>query len=727
MGADFVPSATRKAADGTTPMGNGSAGVLMTNGSVSNNQIGGTGTGEGNVIAYNGVTVADDGVEITSSPPSAVGNSILGNSIHHNALLGISLQAQSTPLGNDPGDGDTGPNSKQNYPVLDPASAWGGTSATAIAGSLNSTPNTTFRLEFFGSSIADPSGFGEGEKFLGSASVTTDGAGDASFVALLPTGSAAGDVITATVTNPAGSTSEFSGSTTVAAAVDIQVAESVGAGDSLELVLPVVIHIADGIGALDAVLIIPPVIIEIGEGIGAGDNFQIIPPVIIEIGEGIGAVDSVQIIPPVIIQLGEGIGISDTPQLIPTLVIQLGEGIGTGDAVQFIPTLVIQLGEGIGTGDAVQFIPTLVIQLDEVIGTGDAVQFIPPLVIQLDEVIGAGDFVLIISPLVIQLTEPIGAGDLIGLADFDGIDDPIDGFIDESDEFVDESGTTSNNFTDQHIGGTSFGAIVDRGGLLVTVSDESNPDGMLLTATGGPGTATFSACSEPQSEIFLTHGDSLIVSCGSLITQVISGPVEILLEDQTVISVPSGTSITISELTDGEFVIENTGSTAAVIEVDGAEVGLEPDEIIEIDEVVGTDLEVELHIIDQFKSGACPGGQGSCKFPVSAAEVLIFDRNDPAFQDAFGGKNPNGNIYDQVFESGIGQVGGCTISPVDAGSCTAGTTAVGENLTIVRYVVDENTTAYIGRPGTQRGLDNSGKSATRFQIIKGLRKTGQSI
>jgi len=205
---------------------------------------------------------------------------------------------------------------------------------------------------------------------------------------------------------------------------------------------------------------------------------------------------------------------------------------------------------------------------------------------------------------------------------------------------------------------------------------------------------------------------------------VVSGPIDILLADETLVSVPSDTSITITEPTDGEFVIENSGETSATIEVDGAELVLEPDQTIIIDEVAGIDVEVELHIIDQFKSGACPGGKGSCKFPVLEAEVRIFDRNDPGFQDAYGGKNPHRNIYDQVFESGTGSVGGCTISPDDAGSCTAGTTFVGENLVIIKYVADENTTVYVGRPGTQRGFGNPGKAVKRFQIIKTIKRDG---
>ncbi|MDH3602705.1 MAG: thrombospondin type 3 repeat-containing protein, partial [Candidatus Tectomicrobia bacterium] len=84
------------------------------------------------------------------------------------------------------------------------------TSATTgqITGTLNSTPNTEFRLEFFANSQCDPSGFGEGETFLGFTNIQTDGSGNAGFTANLPVPE--GQVVTATATDPDGNTSEFS-------------------------------------------------------------------------------------------------------------------------------------------------------------------------------------------------------------------------------------------------------------------------------------------------------------------------------------------------------------------------------------------------------------------------------------------------------------------------------------------------------------------------------------
>jgi len=195
--------------DGTTPLGNATNGVLIhegaVNASASNNTIGGASTGAGNTIAFNG----ENGVTIGSNPPVAVVccNAVEGNSIHSNVRLGIDLRRDGvTP--NDPGDGDTGANNLQNFPVLTSASTSGG--STTVNGTLNSTPNTTFRLEFFSNTVCDPSQHGEGQTFLGFISVTTDGGGNASFTATVAAAPAGQQFITSTATDPANNTSEFS-------------------------------------------------------------------------------------------------------------------------------------------------------------------------------------------------------------------------------------------------------------------------------------------------------------------------------------------------------------------------------------------------------------------------------------------------------------------------------------------------------------------------------------
>lgn len=195
------------APDGTTPLGNTGAGIdVMTSffGTSPNHMIGGTTAGTGNIIARNGTFgVTSDNPGISARKPFAV----LGNSIFANGNLGIDLGGDGVSV-NDAGDADTGPNGFQNFPVL---SSGGNIAAgTSISGTLNSKPNTTYRLEFFANASCDASGNGEGQTYLGFASVTTNGSGDAAFTANVTAIVSAGQFITATATAPDNSTSEFS-------------------------------------------------------------------------------------------------------------------------------------------------------------------------------------------------------------------------------------------------------------------------------------------------------------------------------------------------------------------------------------------------------------------------------------------------------------------------------------------------------------------------------------
>src|SRR5262249_20359904 len=121
----------------------------------------------------------------------------------------------TTPLANDSA-GHTGPNNFQNFPVL--ASAVSSSSDTSITGNFSSgtangmpyLPNTTFTLDFYANPTPDLSGYGEGQTYLGSAQVTTDANGNASFSVDFGTGNLVGEWITATATDPSGNTSEFS-------------------------------------------------------------------------------------------------------------------------------------------------------------------------------------------------------------------------------------------------------------------------------------------------------------------------------------------------------------------------------------------------------------------------------------------------------------------------------------------------------------------------------------
>lgn len=188
-------------ADGARPIGN-SLWAVRIRGSV-NNVVGGTAAGAGNVVAYSFL-----GVTVECAEQCATGNAVLGNSIFSNSSLGIDLGRDSTVRPNDAGDADAGANNLQNYPLL--TSVTSGAGGTTVAGTLNSAPNATYRIEFFANGVCDPSGHGEGALFLGATTATTGADGDAAFSASLPNALPAGHVVTATATDAAGNTSEFS-------------------------------------------------------------------------------------------------------------------------------------------------------------------------------------------------------------------------------------------------------------------------------------------------------------------------------------------------------------------------------------------------------------------------------------------------------------------------------------------------------------------------------------
>ena len=192
---------------GTLPLGN-ITGIASSN-SNAGIQIGGTGPGEANVIAFNsgylsysvpvGVLVYAGSDRIT----------IRGNSIHDNEDLGISFTG-SMPTPNDPGDPDTGANDRQNFPIV--KSIVHGASTTEVVGKLDSDASETYTLDFYAnpSCTRFPRDFDEGETYLGSSEVTTDASGHKDFDITLPVATVDGARITVTATDPLGNTSEFS-------------------------------------------------------------------------------------------------------------------------------------------------------------------------------------------------------------------------------------------------------------------------------------------------------------------------------------------------------------------------------------------------------------------------------------------------------------------------------------------------------------------------------------
>ncbi|MEQ1661568.1 MAG: cadherin-like domain-containing protein [Thiobacillus sp.] len=197
-------------ATGTVSIGNTRAGVYI-DGTASNNVIGGAVAGSGNLIANNGW----DGIRLNGT---GTGNTFQSNTIYGNTEQGIDIGGAGITA-NDGGDGDTGGNNLQNFPSL--SSATTTTAGTTFVGFFNGAANATFRIDFYTNrpAAADGSGYGEAERYLGYANITTDGSGNVNFNTLLANVYVNyGDHVTATATSLAtNDTSEFSSNVTATA------------------------------------------------------------------------------------------------------------------------------------------------------------------------------------------------------------------------------------------------------------------------------------------------------------------------------------------------------------------------------------------------------------------------------------------------------------------------------------------------------------------------------
>ncbi|MBZ0114372.1 MAG: Ig-like domain repeat protein [Thermoanaerobaculia bacterium] len=134
-----------------------------------------------------------------------------------------------------------------------------------------------------------------------------------------------------------------------------------------------------------------------------------------------------------------------------------------------------------------------------IVGAGEAFSRIDGL--------GVAEVFVLFDPLTLRDVSVIGLD-----ADGDGIRTPVDGQF-TGGLFVDESGFGSSNFTDQHLGGTTFGTIDTTDGLTMTVIDALDPEGVSIAATGSPlATAEILACSTTVL-VEIAGGAEQVVTC----------------------------------------------------------------------------------------------------------------------------------------------------------------------------------------------------------------------
>ena len=195
--------------DGSLDLGNQLDGIFLDAKSVDN-------VIENNLIAFN----KRSGIFIPNNNDSGRQISILGNLIFSNQQLGIDLGVLGVTA-NDPLDRD-GANEQQNFPTV------GETSGTAtqtpdspdaittnavtlnIPVSLNSTPNTTYTLDFYVARTCNAIGFTTPPERIGTRQMSTNAGGDASATFTFTLERITAGFIKVTATDPRGNTSEMS-------------------------------------------------------------------------------------------------------------------------------------------------------------------------------------------------------------------------------------------------------------------------------------------------------------------------------------------------------------------------------------------------------------------------------------------------------------------------------------------------------------------------------------
>lgn len=164
---------------GNTVTNNGSDGIATTN--ASDITIGGIAAGEANNIANN----AGKGVAVGAGPTDTSTNvTIRGNSIYANGAVGIDLANDS---------------------VAPPIIIKVEHGSLIVSGTYSGAANATYTLDFYISETGN-----QGQTWVGSGDVTTDGSGNASFSFTFNVTVPEGWHVDATATDSLGNTSEFS-------------------------------------------------------------------------------------------------------------------------------------------------------------------------------------------------------------------------------------------------------------------------------------------------------------------------------------------------------------------------------------------------------------------------------------------------------------------------------------------------------------------------------------
>ena len=116
--------------------------------------------------------------------------------------------------------------------------------------------------------------------------------------------------------------------------------------------------------------------------------------------------------------------------------------------------------------------------------------------------------------------------------------------------------------------GTTNGVVVTDGGLDLLIDDLS-PGGVRITVPpGGSGTAQVTMCTPPGFTLSFGPGTDVIISCGSVIAEVLAGFLVVELSGGNVL-IPEGGLATVSAEEDGSYTVENNGDVGIEVTLGG--------------------------------------------------------------------------------------------------------------------------------------------------------------
>ncbi|WP_041170390.1 thrombospondin type 3 repeat-containing protein [Vibrio sp. EJY3] len=158
--------------------------------------------------------------------------------------------------------------------------------------------------------------------------------------------------------------------------------------------------------------------------------------------------------------------------------------------------------------------------------------------------------------------------------DGDGIANLIDGTY-TNEVFFDESEVASLNFTDEALGGTTFGSLVANSDKLGWVVEDDASEGVVITSRS---TAKLKACGD-QKPVTWVGGAASTLTCGSVSVRPLFGILEVAMDTSETFKV------TVTE-----------GAALKVVDNQQGEVTLlvSPDSATPITATVGSDIELEL-------------------------------------------------------------------------------------------------------------------------------------